>query len=168
MLPITKYNYLKSLRQHYGSLITNNAFYYGKTSFKISKLKCDLNFLKSCNREHLLPTFVRFKIPLTYERYQTAIQNCYREILKNEIKVKKRQLSQLYRICNNLKLRLKSDLDDIIRNQISKIITEIEKEKGTSWVEIHLTKLNKLRDLKRSPSNLKCSTNLPSAIKNYS
>ena len=107
MLPITKYNYLKSLRQHYGSSVTNNVFYYGKASFKISKLKCDLNFLKSCKRENLLPTFVRFKIPLTYERHKTAIQNCYREILKNEINVKKRQLSQLYRICNNLKLRLK-------------------------------------------------------------
>ena len=53
-------------------------------------------------------------------------------------------------------------------DQVSKIITEIEKEKETSWIEIHLTKLNKLRNLKRSSSNLKCSTNLPSPIKNYS
>ena len=46
-MPITRHNYLQNLRQQYGPCITNNVFYFGKTLFKISKLKCDLIFLKT-------------------------------------------------------------------------------------------------------------------------
>ena len=53
-------------------------------------------------------------------------------------------------------------------DQISQIITDIEKEKETSWIQTHAKKLHQLRCLKRSPSNSKNSTNLPSPIKNYS
>jgi len=145
-MPINKLNYLQFLRQHYGLYITNNIFYYGKTLFKISKLKCDLLFLKSCKRENLLPNFVRFRVPSTYHRHQEAIQNCYRDILKNEIKVKRRQLSQTYRMIINLKSSFITEIDDDIMNQVFKVIHELEKEKTSSWTRAHNIKLNDLRE----------------------
>ncbi|CAF3620444.1 unnamed protein product [Rotaria socialis] len=167
-MPITKHNYLKILRQQYGPYITNNVFYYGKTLFKISKIKCDLSFLKSCKREKVLPTFVQFKVPSTHLSHQRAIQNCFREILINEIKVKKRQLTECYRIYNNLKSLLDSDLHKKISDEISIIINEIDKGKVTSVTERHITKLNKLRELKNFSEDIKHSSTTISPIKNYS
>ena len=63
---------------------------------------------------------------------------------------------------------LRNNLDSVAIDQISQIITEIEKEKETSWTQTHVKKLTKLRCLKGSPSYSTCSTNLHSPIKNYS
>jgi len=166
-MPITKHNYLNNLRQQYGPYITNNVFYYGKTEFKISKLKCDLFFLKTCKRETLTPNFVQFKIPLTHQHYQRAIRKCYREILLNEIKIKKQQLTECYRLYKNLKSLIESDLDHDVLKNISTIIKEMSDEKEIIWKETHLKKLNALREL-NLPLNNKHSPIYISSIKNYS
>ncbi|CAF1601783.1 unnamed protein product, partial [Didymodactylos carnosus] len=156
------------IRQQYGSYITNNVFLYGKLRIKLCKLKCDLIFLKVCKRENLLPKFVTFKIPSTHQHHQRAIQNCYRAILINEIKIKKRQLSQLYKMCKNLESSIQVEMDPVIKSRIRTIIKELEKEKEIVFRNRHGKKLEMLRTLQKLPSNIKRKTITTSPIKNYS
>jgi hypothetical protein len=165
---MNKHNYLNYLRQQYGPIITNNVFYYGKTLFKIAKLKCDLLFLKTCKKESLLPNFVQFRIPSTHQHHQKAIQNCYREILVNELKLKKRQLTSTYKFNNNLKSLIEHELDKSNHEQVLIILNEMATERITSWTATHLKKLNTLRQLKYPSSNVTQTTVTVSPIKNYS
>ena len=109
-MPITKFNYLRKIRRQYGRQVEKNVFYYGKILFRISKIKSDLLFLKTCKKENILPNFTRIKIPITHQHHKRAIQLCYRELLLNEIKIKKRLLTQNYKVYTNLKPLIAVDL----------------------------------------------------------
>ena len=102
-----------------------------KTWLKISKLQCHLLFLRICKREGILPKFVQFKIPSTHQCHQRAIRSCYREILRNEIKMRKRQINECYKIYNNLNTLIAIDIDNATIDQISTIMKEIERDKVT-------------------------------------
>lgn len=168
MIPITKQNYLQIIRQQYGVYVTNNVFYYGKANLDISKIKHDLIFLKTCKTENLLPKFVQFKISSSYRQHQYIIEKCYHKILINEIKLKKRKLTQSYHILNNLKSLLELEIDQNQTTEIFKIVNEIVKEKETTLITRHNKKLNKLRKEKNSSTETTNFNINDSAIKNYS
>ncbi|CAF4033849.1 unnamed protein product [Rotaria sp. Silwood1] len=95
-------NYSQFIWQHYGPLISKNVWYWGKSLIKLNKIKHDLSFLKTCKKEKLIPKFVRFHVTPTHAIYKKAIRQCYQQILTDEIKYKKRQLTKEYHISNNL------------------------------------------------------------------
>ena len=134
-------NYLHELRQHCGPYVTNNVFCYGKISLKISKLNCHLLFLKTCKREGILPRFVQFKIPSTHQCHQRAIRICYHEILTNEIKIRTRQINECYKIYNNLKTLIATDVDNDTIDPMSIIMNEIKRDKATLWTTTHSKKI---------------------------
>ncbi|CAF4092153.1 unnamed protein product, partial [Rotaria sp. Silwood1] len=144
-LPITKTNYLRKIRQRYGPLIARNVFLYGKIKLKICKLKLHLTFLKTCKQENLLPTFVKFRIPDTYNRFQKCIRDCYRNILLKEIKIKKRELSYNFRLMNNVKSLINCDLPQTLMIHIEQVIDEYITELTNNVSETHRTKLDGLR-----------------------
>ena len=86
LLPINKTNYLCYLRQKYETFASKTVFQYGKTLLKISKIRYDLHFLRTCKKENLLPTFVCFHLPFSHRRYKLSVFKCYRDILISEIK----------------------------------------------------------------------------------
>ena len=149
--PITKTNYLRKIRQRYEPLITNNVFFYGKIKLKICKLKLHLTFLKTCKQENLLPTFVKFRIPDTYSRFQRCIRDCYHNILLKEIKIKKRKLSYNFRLKNNLKSLINCDLPQTLMIHIEQVIDEYITELTNNVSETHRTKLDSLRFWDNSP-----------------
>ena len=128
----------------------------------------DLLFLKTCKRESLVPTFTRIKIPVTHQHHKRAIKLCYREILINEIKIKKRLLTQNYKVYNNLKSHIEVDLDKDTRDLIFAIINEIDNEKMMLQTEQHLKKLNKLRRSNHHSCKPRLTNTPISSIKNLS
>jgi hypothetical protein len=150
-LPINKSNYLTYLRQKYGPFATDSAFYLGKYLLKIGKIRHDLHFLKTCKKENLFPTFVRFRIPPSHQRYKSALFNCYRDILIKEIKIKKRELSRLYRLSHRLRSDLLSNLDHISFVRTTSIIQSLVKQHEHQWISTHDKKLDQLRSQQRPP-----------------
>ena len=91
LLPMKKQNYLHIIRQQHGSPIMKNVFQYGKCQLKMCKTRLHFDYLKICKREKLIPKFVRFKIPSTHQHYRRAINNCYEQMVLDELKNKKRE-----------------------------------------------------------------------------
>lgn len=120
----------------------------------MSKTKSHLNYLRTCKREKLTPAFVQFKIPSTHHQYQRAINNCYEQILIEEIKYKKSELSRLYsRRLRDLKPMVGLDLSHFFVCRVDGIINQLVSRKETLISLTSVKKLDKLRDkhLKMTP-----------------
>jgi hypothetical protein len=169
LLPIKKSNYIHIIGQQYGSFISKNVFQYGKHQLKMSKTRLDLDFLKTCKREKLIPTFVQFKIPSTHQHHRRDINTCYEQIIINELKCKKSELTRLYRISRNFKTLINLDLNHLIICRIERIINKMVLLKELEIKETHFKKLTKLRDeqhpaIKSVKSILSPITNLSKRI----
>ncbi|CAF1562230.1 unnamed protein product [Adineta ricciae] len=161
LLPIKKWNYIHIIRQHYGSLIGKNVFLYGKYQLKLSKTKLDLDLLRTCKREKIIPDFVRFKIPSTHQHHRQAINNCYEQMVIHELKLKKCKLSRLYRIIRNFKTLICLDLNHLHICRVERIIHRIVASKELEIKESHQNKLNKFRNKQRPASEPNKSTLSP-------
>ena len=140
LLPMKKQNYHHIIRQQYGSPIMRNVFQYGKYQLKMCKTRLHLDYLRICKREKLIPKFVRFKIPSTHQRYRRAINNCYEQMIVDELRSKKRELSQLYRQFKNLRSSIVLDLNHFTVCRIEKIISKLVVHKETQIKITHLKK----------------------------
>ena len=169
LLPINKTNYLSYLRQKYGPFVSDSALQYGKILLKITKIRHDLQFLKTCKNENLLPTFVRFRLRSFHQRYKSSILKCYHDILISEIKFKKRQLSRLYRLSHRLKNDLIANINHIVYVRITSILQSLVKQNEKNLLLVHENKLNKLR-LKHHtpPSNEKTFEYPKNHVKKFS
>jgi hypothetical protein len=166
LLPIKKHNYLQIIRQQYGSFIMKNVYQYGKCQLKMSKTRLHLDYLKTCKREKLIPNFVQFKIPSTHHHYRRAINNCYEQMVLDELKFKKSELSRLYRQFRNLKSLVVLDLNHFLVCRIERIINKLVVRKELTIKKTHSNKLHKLR-VKQYPITSKHKSNI-SPITNLS
>jgi hypothetical protein len=146
LLPIKKWNYIQIIRQHYGSFIGKNVFLYGKYQLMMSKTRLDLDFLRTCKREKLIPDFVRFKIPSTHQHHRRVINNCYEEMVCNELKYKKSRLSHLYRVIRDFKTLINLDLNHFYVCRIERIINKMVLLTERKMKITHHNKLNKFRN----------------------
>jgi hypothetical protein len=151
LLPVNRNNYSQFLWQKYGPFVSNTTYYFRKTRLRIAKIRLDLTYLKTCKKENLLPTFVRFRPPVFHQRYNSSLIQCYRDILNVEIKLKKRELSQLYRHSNRLKTDLSTHLDQLVFTRVISIIESLILQSQTKWSLVHTNKLIKLRDQQHPP-----------------
>jgi hypothetical protein len=132
----------------------------------MSKTRLDLNYLKMCKGEKLLPNFVQFKIPSTHLHHRRVINDCYVQILLNEIKFKKSELSRLYRVSKSVKMSIDLDLDHLIVCRLERIIKKLVVQKEVLIKHNHLKKFNKLKSQQHPPTIINKSDLSP--IKNLS
>ena len=145
LIPIKKYNYVHMIRQHYWANMAKNVFDFGKLQLKMSKTRLDLEFLRTCKREKLIPIFVQFKIPSTHYHHRRVVNNCYEQMVVNELKQKKGELSGLYRTFRNFKSVINLDLNHLYVCRIERIINKLILFKEKRIRKTHLKKLNRLR-----------------------
>ena len=88
LLPINTNNYVNYVRQRFGPFTAKQVFWYAKLLIKQMKIRKDIEFLRTCKREQLIPTFVRIKIPSTHQHYKRAIHLFRMELLDAEVKIK--------------------------------------------------------------------------------
>ena len=166
ILPMKEYNYLQIIRQRHGSFIMKNIFQYGKCQLKLSKTKLHLDYLKTCKHEKLIPKFVQFKIPSTHQHYRRAINNCYEQMVLDELKYKKSELSRLYQQFRNLKSLFVLDLSHFDVCRVERIVTKLVIWKETKIKQTHQKMLYNLR-VKQYPMTFKQKSNI-SPITNLS
>ena len=145
LLPVYQNNYIEYIRQHYGTFAANTAYQYRRTQLKLVKTKLDIAFLKKCKNNNLLPNFVRFRVSPTFSRHQNAINNCYKQILTQEIRIKKRKLSQLYRHSNYFKSDLSHNIDELLYSRSITIVERFVNEHAINVSSTHEEKFRKLQ-----------------------
>ena len=163
IFPINEHNYLQFIRQNYGSFACDSVFHYGKTQLKIAKVRLDLKFLKTCHREQLTPTFVRFRVPVSHQQYKSSFSKCQLDIIKLEIRSNKKKLSRLYRHTKRIKDYVTNNIDCMARARIFSIIERLLARNIDQWSKIHEEKLTKLRQHRHQQLSL----NQPSQTYNY-
>ena len=147
-LPINNNNYVQYTRQRFGPITAKNVFWYVKLQIKQEKLRKDIKFLRTCKREQLTPTFVRIKIPATHQHYKRAIHNFRMQLIQEEIKIKKRKLTENYKVCKNLMSLLKKEITGLTLMRVCGVCREITKKKSVKWDSIHTRKITTLRKKK--------------------
>ena len=91
------------IRTRYGQEILTKFRSWESKQKKLSKTRLDLNFSTSCKAHKIVPNFLKFKL------YKKCLHNTqmYREfqqtLLDNEIETKKKRLSELTTLCNEIK-----------------------------------------------------------------
>ena len=158
LLPINKFNYMNYIRQKYGCYTSNLVFNFRKAYMKICKIRLDLKFIRTCKNEHLVPTFIRFRLPPLYTRYESSFKKCHQDMLKCEIKSKKRELSKLYRHLDYLKKEMGKNLGRLTFGRVLTIIHELSVTREIEYVTTHNKKIAMLRN-KRQPT---CNNTLTS------
>ena len=151
----------------YGPGINKHVWYYGKSLIKLNKIKHDLVFLKNCKKENLILTFVGFHVSRTHRIYERAIYQCYQQIRRDEMKWKKRQLTQSYRLSKNLQDTIKNGINNEHYIQFENIFKIVISRKSRKWVERHRKKLNSLRE-KHCPRQHHTHISSIDPVKNYS
>jgi hypothetical protein len=86
-------NYVNHIRQRFRPQTTIHVFWYAKLQIKQAKLEKDIDFLRTCIREQLTPTFVRIKIPTTHQYFKRAIHLFRMQLLHDEVKIKKTKIN---------------------------------------------------------------------------
>ena len=164
LLPINSHNYIHYIRQRFGPTTAKNVFWYGKLQLKQEKIRKDITFLKMCKHEELTPTFVRIKIPTTHQHYQRAIHLFRMQLLQDEIKIKKRKLTENYKTCKNLTSLLLKEIPSLTVMKIKLICRQLVKLKSTKWSLIHKRKIDSLSKWKTSVPRKTKNQSKPSNI----
>ena len=122
--------------------------YYGecvKTHIRLNKLKYDLEFLRTCKRENLLPNFTRIKLANSALYTSKLIYQCRLNILQAELKYKKRIFTQTYKHANRLKNEIKISVPHLTFVRLQRIMDEIVLKKS---IEVQVNQEKKLHNLR--------------------
>ena len=112
--------------------------------FKKRKLQCDLQFLKRCQEQDLIPNFLKFKLANSNLQRSRSYRKCQRFFLSSEIKNKEKEFKAANKKYSELYTQLQSKVSWLDINHLSNII-ERQNVKSISRVEfIQSSKLTKL------------------------
>jgi hypothetical protein len=161
LLPINTQNYVNHIRQRFGPKSATHVFWYARVQLKQAKLKKDIVFLKTCIKEQLAPTFVRIKIPITHQHFKHAIHLFRMQLLHDELKIKKRKLTENYKISNNLLSLLKNEITGLTLIKLKSIFKQLIQQKDYDWNTSHECKLNSLREKKNATSEQTTTSTSP-------
>ena len=98
-------NIFKLLEEKYGRNTIKLARLITKHRSKLSKLKCDIDYLLQCKRHDLIPTFARPKIAIQISNYLR--NKISKQILEAELTNKHRKKKMLLRQINTNQNELK-------------------------------------------------------------
>ena len=115
-----------------------------RLDYKIRKLKCDVDFLLSCQQQDLIPNFLRFKLYNRYLHHTRLYRNCQRQFLGKELASKQRSLKLLVDKLGPLSAHLRSSVSWLDFNHLSSLI---ERTNTASVSRVKFVQENKLRKL---------------------
>lgn len=83
------------IRERYNAESVKNIRKFEKKDYRLRKTKLDLDFLEYCERNELIPNFLRFKVANRNLQGSQAYKQCQLRLLSEEISQKKSQIRNL-------------------------------------------------------------------------
>ena len=87
------------LRRRYGSAILQLFRNVQKADYKLRKLRCDVHFLETCERNGLTPKFLHFKLYNRHLQRTRHYRDYQKKLLQEEVRGKRRLI---YRVAADL------------------------------------------------------------------
>ncbi len=100
----------KIVRERYGNAALKDVRKLEKTDFKKRKVQLDVNFLETCRDAKVIPRFLQFRTANGNLRTSSAYDNCQFLLLDEEIRTKRKQLTDL----DSRFKKSKNDLHEIL------------------------------------------------------
>ena len=139
-------NIFMHIEEKYGQLEIKLTKIIKKQHTKITKIKCDVNYLLYCKRNGLIPHFARPKSAVKINKYLR--DKIGRQILdadiRNKHRKKKRSLQQVKHNTDNLTNKIGFITKLVLYQKIKVII----KKEETTWSNTHKKKLDRLQSEK--------------------
>ena len=139
-------NIFMHIEEKYGQLEIKLTKIIKKQHTKITKIKCDVNYLLYCKRHGLIPHFARPKSAVKINKYLR--DKIGRQILdadiRNKHRIKKRSLQQVKHNTDNLTNKI-GFITKLVLYQKIKVIM---KKEETTWSNTHKKKLDRLQSEK--------------------
>ena len=117
---------------------------FEKLDFKIRKNEADLDFLQSCQQNHLRPKFLNFKVASSSLHFSRTYKQCQLQLLKQKIKEKVSIISKQKKEVIDLKKCIKNNLSIIDFAHICCLFLVGYYKKITKVKETHCKKLKNL------------------------
>jgi hypothetical protein len=144
-LPLSTRNVYNYLWRHYGDDTTNLFGELVRTRVEICKLNLAILYIRTCQNENLVPTFVRFRVAIPRLADSKVIRQCQNSILQDELKFKRHRLRQTTKHMARLDQELKEAVPHMIYVRLMSISTEIVNKKLVEIQDSHKGKLDILR-----------------------
>ena len=132
------------VRKRYSGEILKTIRKFEKVDYKFRKAKLDINFLIKCQRENVIPNFLKFRLANKDLRNSVTYIKCQQNLLQTEINNKKSRLRTLQNEFNRLHNDLQFSLDCIDFAHISAIILSSNDNPLKTHDSIQQKKFNKL------------------------
>ena len=136
---------------------------FEKLDFKLRKNEADLDFLQSCQQNHLRPKFLNFKVASSSLHFSRTYKQCQLQLLKQKIKEKVSIISKQKKEVIDLKKCIKNNLSIIDFAHICCLFLVGYCKKITKVKETHCKKLKNL-----GLTSVEISHNSDKIIINYS
>ena len=158
-------NIFKLIEEKYGCIGIEAARSIEIYRTKLSKIKCGIDFLLTCKRNNLIPTFTRTKsaIKVSFQLRNKISRQIIDAEQKNEPQKKKILLNKIKKRQEELKSRVGYVTYVVFYHNINKVISK----KRTDWMKTHH---KKIENLKRTQNKINSIRNRPAEniIHNFS
>ena len=101
------------VRRRYSGEILKTIRKFEKVDYKVRKAKLDINFLIKCQRENVIPNFLKFRLADKDLRNSVTCIKCQLNLLKTEMNNKKSRLRTFQNEFNRLRNELQFSLNCI-------------------------------------------------------
>ena len=111
------------VRRRYGENVLKDVRKFEKLDKKCRKLEVDIDFLETCVRHDVIPTFVRFKVANHNLRTSSTYTECQKRLLHTELGNKSNVLKETKQELATLYTRLRQTISYLDFGHIHSIIT---------------------------------------------
>ena len=130
----------KYIEKKHGRLVLENVRSLEQAKRKRFKISKDINFIKTCKIENLLPTFAKVKLPI--KSGNKKIQQKIARIIKNmELQQKYHEKHKLKREIIQLSMKLKAQIGLVLFNGVIYSLDKSIKQKSIAVTKRHEKKL---------------------------
>ena len=166
---LSRKNLFNNIREKHGNETARLCRQLEKSSAKMSKVKLDIDFLLTCKKENLIPTFAKPKLSVPSEsKLQAKIAKL---IIQTELKNKHALKRSLKGSIKESTAEIQGKLGFLTYYAFKYRIGNAIHHKKKKWVETHKKKLQKLRanhDQNSSTGDKRKERQLPPVIHNFS
>ena len=141
---LARLNIFKYIEKKHERLVLENVRSLEKIKRKWFKISEDINFIQTCKKEDLLPTFAKVKLVIKSGNKRIQ-QKIARIIMNTELQQKHREKRKLKREIIQLSMKLKAQIGLVLFNGVIYSLEKSIKQKFVTVTKRHEKKLVKLR-----------------------
>ena len=135
---------IQVIHKRYGNTVVKLVRKFEKLDFKHRKAALDLQFLKTCQEFKVTPKFLQFRVTNDSLKQFQTYQTCKKQLLLEEIRIKKKNLKTLVRELSAVKEELLRSISFLDINQVFNLIVSTNEN---SILKCRRAQQKKLRNL---------------------